>query len=70
MKNHQEFQRKINKSLVAMEAKISYLHNGVKGLGEAFRDFQSEIAEFMVFTAENYGDHEKRIRALERKRKF
>ena len=41
-----------------MEAKISYLHDGVKGLGEAFKNFQNEITEFMIFTGENYSDHE------------
>ena len=44
-----------------MEAKISFLHDGIKGLGEAFKDFQQEIPEFMSFTADNYADHEKRI---------
>ena len=31
-----------------MEAKISFLHEGVKGLGEAFKEFQEEITEFML----------------------
>lgn len=50
-----------------MEAKISYLHQGVNGLSEALRDFQTEISDFMMFTAENYADHEKRISNLEKK---
>lgn len=68
MKNHEEFQRKISKSLNQMEAKISYLHEGVKGLSEAFKSFEEDITEFMAFTAENYADHEKRISNLEKRR--
>ncbi|MEQ8243031.1 hypothetical protein [Fulvivirga sp.] len=51
-----------------MEAKISYLHEGVKGLSEAFKSFEEDITEFMAFTAENYADHEKRISNLEKRR--
>ncbi len=68
MSTHEEFQKKINKSLNHMEAKISYLHEGVKGLGEAFKDFESDITEFMAFSEENYSDHEERIKALEKKK--
>ena len=50
-----------------MEAKISYLHEGVKGLQDSFRDFHEDITDFMAFTAEKYADHEKRLTALEKK---
>ncbi len=40
MSTHEEFQKKIKKSLNHMEAKISFLHEGVKGLSEAFKDFE------------------------------
>ena len=50
-----------------MEAKISYLHDGVKGLADAFKSFEHDITEFMAFTAENYADHEKRISDIEKK---
>jgi len=69
MKSHEEFEIKIKRSLNTMEAKISYLHDGVKGLSEAFKDFQEEITEFMSFTADNYTDHEKRITSIEKKLK-
>lgn len=67
MKNHGDFEKRIKKSLNMMEAKISYLNDGVKGLSEAFKDFENEISDFMAFTAENYADHEKRISDLEKK---
>lgn len=67
MKNHEEFEKRLKKSLNVMEAKISYLNDGVKGLAEAFKEFQNEINDFMAFTAENYTDHEKRISDLENK---
>ncbi|MGM0582642.1 MAG: hypothetical protein ACQETL_18340 [Bacteroidota bacterium] len=67
MSTHEEFQKKINKSLNQMDAKISFLNDGVKGLGEAFKEFETDITEFMAFSAENYADHEKRIKELEKK---
>jgi hypothetical protein len=69
MKNHQEFEKKIKTSLNVMEAKISFLNEGVKGLAEAFKDFEGEMSDFMAFTAKNYADHEKRITELEKKLK-
>jgi|GEM_PF-2256928 len=67
MRTYKHFQQKISRSLNTMEAKISYLHDGVKGLSEALKEFQTEFTDFMVFTADNYTDHEKRIRELEKK---
>ncbi len=69
MKDFEDYKKKINKSLNMMEAKIEYLHEGVKGLGNAFKDFQHKITDFMAFTAEHYADHEKRISELEKKLK-
>ena len=65
MEDFEKYQTRINKSLNSMEAKISFLHDGVKGLSEAFKDFQHGITDFMSFTAEHYSDHEQRITALE-----
>ena len=67
MKSHEEFERKISKSLNVVETKISCLHEGVKGLQDSFRDFHEDITDFMAFTAEKYADHEKRLTALEKK---
>lgn len=36
-------------------------------MGEAFKEFQTEIVDFMAFTAEKYADHEKIISDLEKK---
>ena len=69
MKNYGEFERKIKRSLNAMDAKISFLHEGVKGLNQAFKEFQEDITEFMAFTTENYTDHEKRLKAIEKRLK-
>lgn len=67
MSTHKELQKKINISLTQMDAKISFLNEGVKGLGEAFKEFEADITEFMAFSAESYADHEKRIKKLEQK---
>ena len=67
MKSHEEFERKIKRSLNNMEAKISYLHESVKGLNESFHEFHEDISEYMAFSAESHADHEKRIAKLEKK---
>lgn len=49
-----------------MDAKISFLHDGVKGLAETHKGFQEEMTNFMSFMAEGLADHEKRISDLEK----
>ncbi len=63
----QEFKTRINRKLNVMDAKISYMHDGLKGLHEALGDFKEEFDLFIDFASENYSDHEKRIAALEKK---
>lgn len=48
----EEFRKKIERSLNQMEAKISFLHDGVKGLKESHKEFQGEMTDFMSFMAE------------------
>ncbi|WP_416866013.1 MAG: hypothetical protein ACMVP2_27625 [Imperialibacter sp.] len=67
MSRHEDFERKINRSLNTMEAKISYLHEGMRGLQDSFKEFHEDITEYMAFSAEKYADHEKRLSALEKK---
>lgn len=67
MRTHKDFQTKVSKSLSKIDMKISFLNDGVKGLGETFKEFEADITEFMAFSAENYADHEKRIKKLEQK---
>ena len=50
-----------------MEAKISYLHDAVKGLNEAFHEFQEDITDYMSYSAEKYVEHEQRISKIEKK---
>jgi len=66
-KRFQEFKTRINRKLNVMDAKISYMHDGLKGLHEALGDFKEELDLFIDFASENYSDHEKRIKALEKK---
>ena len=39
-----------------MEAKISFLHDGVKGLSDTFKDFQHITIDFTTFSAEHNSD--------------
>ena len=66
-KKFQEFKKRIGRKINVMEAKISYLHEGLKGLNVALGDFKEEFDLFIDFTSEPYSDHEKRIAALERR---
>lgn len=49
-----------------MEAKISYLQEGVKGLSDSFVEFREDITDYMAFSAKKYADHESRIAKLEK----
>ena len=69
MSQYEDFEKKIKKSLNTIVAKINFLHEGVTGLREVFKDFNEKITDFMAFTASNYADHEKRISAIEKKLK-
>ncbi len=66
-KRFNEFKIRIDRKINAMDAKIVYMHEGLKGLHEALGDFKDEFDMFIDFASENYSNHEKRIRALEKK---
>lgn len=66
-KKFDELIKRNQSSLIHLEAKIAYLNDGVKGLGDGFKDFKEDITNFMAFTAETYSDHETRIKNLESK---
>jgi hypothetical protein len=50
MNRYKEFEQKIKRSLNQMDAKIGYLHEGVKGLQDSFSEFREDITEYMSFT--------------------
>ncbi len=62
-----EFRKKIESRLNQMDTKISFLHNGLKGLAQSHKGFQEEMTGFMSFMADGLADHEKRISDLERR---
>ncbi|MEM7548997.1 MAG: hypothetical protein AAF363_04955 [Bacteroidota bacterium] len=62
-----EFRKKVERSLNQMDAIISYLHEGVKGLRDSHKEFQGEMTEFMSFMAEGLADHESRIASIEKR---
>ena len=47
MNRYKDFEKKIKKSLNTMDAKINFLHEGITGLREAFREFNEEITDFI-----------------------
>ncbi len=62
-----EFSKKINKRMNEMDAKISFLHDGFKGLSESHKGFMDEMNDFMSFVAEGLSDHENRLKNIEKK---
>lgn len=68
--DHQDFEKKINRSLNQMEAMIGYLQEGVKGLSDSFVEFREDFTDYMAFSEEKYTDHESRISKLEKQRRF
>jgi hypothetical protein len=53
--------------MTQIDAKISFLQQGVKALADSHRDFQAEMTDFMSFVAEGLSDHEERIAAIEKR---
>lgn len=59
---------KIDRKLNLVDAKLSYMNDGLKGLSKAFKEFREEMDDFIDFAAESYNNHEKRITDLEKKK--
>ncbi len=67
MKKFEDFKSRIDRKLTMVDAKLSYMNDGLKGLSKAFKEFRLEMDDFIDFAAESYSDHEKRISELEKK---
>ena len=67
MNKFEEYKKRIDRKLNVVDAKLSYMNEGLKGLTKAFKEFRSEMDDFIDFAAESYSDHEKRISDLEKK---
>lgn len=67
MNKFEEFKSRIDRKLNVVDAKLSYMNNGLKGLTKAFREFRTEMDDFIDFTADSYADHERMITILEKK---
>ena len=66
MKNPKDFEKSVNKSLKHIEAKLSYLRDGVKGLSDAFHEFQEEIGDYMSYSSEMHSEYDRRITRIEK----
>lgn len=67
-KNFKDFKTRIDRKINVMEAKISYMHDGLKGFHEALADFKVEFDQFIDFTSDSYSDHEMSISSNHTKR--
>ena len=59
--------KNVERSLNHVDAKISYLHDALKGVKKSHNEFQEEMTDFMSFMAEGLADHETRISSIEKK---
>jgi hypothetical protein len=66
MKRFDEFEKRVNRALANMDAKISYLHDATGQVKNTFGEFKDEIGDFMQYMAEQVSDHENRIDRLEK----
>ena len=62
----EEFEKRVNRALANMDAKISYLHDATGQVKSTFGEFKEEISDFMQYIAEQVSDHEQRITRLEK----
>jgi len=67
MKKFEDFKTRIDRKLNMVDAKLSYMNDGLNGLSKAFKEFRAEMDGFIDFAAESYSDHEKRISELEKR---
>ena len=63
----EEYKKRVDKKLNEIDAKISYLNEGVQGLSVAFKEFREEMTDYMSFAADSFSDHENRLREIEKK---
>jgi hypothetical protein len=59
MSRHEDFERKINRSLNAAKANILDLLEDMRGLRDSLKEFHEDITDYMAFSAEKYADHKK-----------
>jgi len=62
----EEFKSKIVLRMANLDAKLSYMREGLDGFQKEFNDFQSDMGDFMAYAAEEIADHGKRIEKIEK----
>ena len=53
MDKFQEFEQRVNRALVNMDAKITSLHESTRALKSSFKGFKEEMEDFMQSMAEH-----------------
>lgn len=62
----EEFEQRVNRTLVNMDAKLSHLQGSMSDFKSSFDEFKDEMGDFVKFAAEYIRDHEERIVRLEK----
>ena len=66
MDKFEEFEQRVNRALVNMDAKLEHLQGSFSGFKSSFDEFKDEMGDFMKFIAEHVFDHEQRLQRLEK----
>ncbi|MGB3849438.1 MAG: hypothetical protein WA958_05680 [Tunicatimonas sp.] len=61
-----EFRLKIERRMNTMDAKLSFMREGLEGFQSEFEYFQQEISDFMQFAAGEFIDHGQRSNKIEK----
>ncbi|MGB3780489.1 MAG: hypothetical protein WA960_19145 [Tunicatimonas sp.] len=67
MDRFQEFEQRVNRALVKIDAKITGLHESTEAPKSSFTDFKEEVGDFMQFMADHVSDHEQRLTSVEKR---
>ena len=62
----EEFRLKIERRMNMMDAKLSFMREGLEGFQSEFKDFQQEMGDFMQFAAGEFLDHGERLSKIEK----
>lgn len=62
----EEFRQKIERRMNTMDAKLSFMRDGLDGFQKEFNDFQQKMGDFMQFAAGEFVDHEQRLSKIEK----
>ena len=62
----EEFKSKLERRMANLDAKLSYMREGLDGFQKEFKDFQTAMGDFVAYAVEEIADHGKRLDKIEK----